>query len=181
MSYAYSYPETRLENLLGALVTAIADELAAAVAVAAGQGGQAPAALVQLGEHPGLSVEALRHRLGLTHSAVVRLVDRLAGRGLLERARSGTDGRETLLRLRPAGREAAAAVLSAREQVLREALAGLTPVQREQLGQVLEPVLAVLPYRDADHTSQVCRLCDLAACPLQHCPVEQRYLELSGG
>ena len=43
-------------NLLGAAVLALSDDMDVAVARAAGQAGQAPAALVELAEHPGLTV-----------------------------------------------------------------------------------------------------------------------------
>src|SRR5258708_18847038 len=70
-------------NLLGAAVLALSDDMNIATARAAGQGGQAPAALVELAEHPGLTVDGLRRRLKLTHPAVVRLLDRLDERGLV--------------------------------------------------------------------------------------------------
>ena len=43
------------------------------------------AALVTIGNHPGESVEALRHALGLTHSGAVRLLNGLEAEGLVER------------------------------------------------------------------------------------------------
>ncbi len=166
----------RVENLLGALVVALSDEIDSAVTQAAGQGGEAPAALVQLADHPDLSVDGLRRRLGLTHSAVVRLVDRLVDRGLVIRSRSGTDGRATLLRLSPRGDAVAASVLQARAEVMTTALAGLSRDQRRALETVLDRLLGQLP-RDADHSSRLCRLCCLGDCPMERCPVELRWRE----
>ena len=91
-------------NLLGAAVLALSDDMDVAVARAAGQAGQAPAALVELAEHPGLTVDGLRRRLKLTHPAVVRLLDRLDERGLVRRRRGGgADARTTSITLTDAG------------------------------------------------------------------------------
>ena len=64
-----SYAHNRKMNLLGAAALALSDDINAATARAAGQAGQAPAALVELAEHPGLTVDGLRRRLNLTHPA----------------------------------------------------------------------------------------------------------------
>jgi hypothetical protein len=47
--------------------------------------------------------------------------------------------------------------------------------QQHHLEQLLETLLASWP-RTLDHSCQICRLCDLSACPADRCPVEQRYL-----
>src|SRR5688572_2820179 len=56
-------------------------------------------ALTLVRTHEGCSLEWLRARVGLTQSGTVRLVDRLAARGLLERGRS--TGRGVPLRATP--------------------------------------------------------------------------------
>jgi MarR family transcriptional regulator, negative regulator of the multidrug operon emrRAB len=79
----------------------------------AGHGASGPAALVALdGEAGGGSIDALRRILGITHSGTVRLVDRLAGAGLVER-RVGADARAVALHLTPQGRRLARRVLAA--------------------------------------------------------------------
>ena len=161
-------------NLLGAAVLALSDDMNAAVARAAGQAGQAPAALVELAEHPGLTVDGLRRRLKLTHPAVVRLLDRLDERGLARRRRGGTDARTTSITLTEQGLAAAAAVTAARAAVLEKAMLALAGDQQHHLEQLLETLLAAWP-RTLDHSCQMCRLCDLSACPADRCPVEQRY------
>jgi MarR family transcriptional regulator, negative regulator of the multidrug operon emrRAB len=161
-------------NLLGAAVLALSDDMNAAAARAAGQAGQAPAALVELAGHPGLTVDGLRRRLNLTHPAVVRLLDRLDERGLIRRRRGGADARVTAITLTEQGQAVAAQVTAARGAVLEKALLAITGDQQHHLEQVLETLLADWPTT-SDHSSQICRLCDLSACPADRCPVEQRY------
>jgi hypothetical protein len=56
----------------------VADRVTAAAAVAAGRGGQAPAALVALHEFAGGgTIDQLRQVLGISHSTAVRLIDSL--------------------------------------------------------------------------------------------------------
>ncbi|MEU4689413.1 MarR family transcriptional regulator [Actinoplanes sp. NPDC023714] len=166
----------RLGNLLGALASSVSTQIDHATTVAAGQGGGAPAALVQLAQHRDLSVDDLRRRLNLTHSAVVRLLDRLADRGLISRDRSDEDGRRRRLSLTPAGEALAGVVLDARARVLAAALGPLDARERGLLEGILDRLLLALPT-SADHSSQVCRLCCLRDCPADRCPVEDRYQE----
>jgi DNA-binding MarR family transcriptional regulator len=166
----------RAANLLGALVTALGDRMATAVAAEAGQHGGTPAALVQLAEHPGLTIDELRRRLALSHSTVVRLVDRLVARELVARTPHERDARAVRLTLTAEGRAAASSVAAARLGVLRAALAELPAELPGELERVAETVLLALP-RSADDSSQICRLCSLPACPQDVCPVERRYRE----
>lgn len=50
-------------------------------------------------------IAALADRLQLRHHSVVELVDRLVGRGLVERLRSEHDRRQVLIRITPAGQK----------------------------------------------------------------------------
>ena len=89
MSHAYN---PRDANLLGALGLAVADRLA---------GDSTAEALVALnGRRAGSTIEALSRVTGLTHSGTVRLIDRLAGGGLVERRR-GADQRSVAVYLTP--------------------------------------------------------------------------------
>jgi len=49
------------------------------------------------------TIGVLAERLQIRHHAAVQLVDRLAGRGLVQRRREGRDRREVVVGLRPAG------------------------------------------------------------------------------
>jgi MarR family transcriptional regulator, negative regulator of the multidrug operon emrRAB len=62
-------------------------------------------------------------------------------------------------------------VLDARASVLRAALAVLDAGERAAMMAVLEKVLAAVTT-SRDHAEQICRLCDVGACPQRTCPVE---------
>ena len=62
-------------------------------------------------------------------------------------------------------------MLASREQALSDAVDVLTPGERKTLTAALEKVLARITS-DRAHADQICRLCDLAACPERACPVE---------
>jgi MarR family transcriptional regulator, negative regulator of the multidrug operon emrRAB len=163
---------SRDANLLGALSLVVADRLDAATRVAAAHGGSAPAALAALDTFlDGSSIETMRKPLGLTHSAAVRLVDRLAVAGLVQRG-AGEDGRSIRVFLTPAGRRVASQVHQSRMQVLADVLAPLGAAEREQLTQVHEKLLAGLTSGRAD-ARRMCRLCDAGACGHEEgrCPV----------
>jgi MarR family transcriptional repressor of emrRAB len=156
-------------NAFGALSLAVADRMQEAMAAVAGHGASGPAALVALdGAAGGGTIDALRRLLGITHSGAVRLVDRLAAAGLVER-RVGADARAVSLHLTPQGRRAARRVLAAREAVLEQVLAPLTPAQRAQLG----PLLATMIEGIDD--ARMCRKCDTSRCA--DCPNAKARLD----
>jgi MarR family transcriptional repressor of emrRAB len=151
---------------------AVIDRVREAVEQGAGQGGSAPAALVSLAVYlDGSPIDALRGPLGLTHSATVRVVDRLVSEGLARRS-EGPDRRSVAVTLTPAGRSAAADAGRAREEALQEALAGLDPAERAELTRLHEKVLATLTDGRAG-AGRICRLCDAHACghEVGRCPV----------
>jgi len=161
--------DARAANLLGALVVALHDELAAATADAAAHGAAYPAALATMLGEPGLTIEQLRQILGLSHSGTVRLLDALEREGSVER-RAGKDARSVALQLTPHGRRQARGVLDARRRSLEPALGALTATERAQLARITEKLLGSLT-RDRLHSDHICRLCDLAVCPDSTCPV----------
>jgi MarR family transcriptional repressor of emrRAB len=160
----------RLENMLGALAVALSDTIGSAAGTATGHSGAMGAALATLAQEPGLGIEQLRVPLGRTQSATVRVVDQLVAEGYAER-RAGRDNRSVAVVLTEKGNQAAARVLGSRQDALTEALSGLRPEERKALTASLEKVLAAITT-DRAHADQICRLCDLAACPEKVCPVE---------
>ena len=156
-------------NAFGALSLAVADRMQEAMAGVAGHGASGPAALVALdGSAGGGSIDALRRLLGITHSGTVRLVDRLAAAGLVER-RMGADNRAVAIHLTPQGRRTARRVLAAREAALEQVLAPLSRTQRAQLA----PLLAAMV--DGLDDGRICRMCDVGRC--QNCPNTNARLE----
>jgi DNA-binding MarR family transcriptional regulator len=153
----------REANVLGALALVVTDQTARAVAAASGQSASAAAALSAL--HQFLdrpTLDLLRRVLGLTPSGAVRLVDRLADAGLVTRG-PGADGRSRAILITDAGRRAAERVAEARAQVLRDALAELSPAERVTLQPLLERLMTGV-VRAKEGGPWICRLCDLTAC-----------------
>jgi DNA-binding MarR family transcriptional regulator len=163
-----------LGNLVGALALAIDDEIVRATEEAAGHGASVPAALATLRAEPGISIEQLRRALSLTHSGGARLVDRLAGEGLVERAPGF--GRRLALQLTPAGAELSERILTARDRATETALAPFDQTERLQLASLLERMLRGLVSSEA-RSWQICRMCDRNACTPERCPVEAELRE----
>jgi MarR family transcriptional regulator, negative regulator of the multidrug operon emrRAB len=175
----------RLANLLGAWSLAVADRITAAAALAAGRGGQAPAALVALDQFAeGSTIEQLSGVLGLTHSATVRLIDALVVDGHVARRRRVGDGRAVAVRLTASGRAAARRITRARAEAVTGALAGLSETQRRSLTVMAERLTADLAGRRLEERAEgtppaggwMCRLCDFGACGRSEgrCPAAAR-------
>ena len=166
-------------NLLGALSLVIADRMADAMAEAGGRpesGAAALSALLHFLDRP--TVDLLRQVLGLTSSGTVRLVDRMAESGYLQRG-PGADGRSTSISLTEAGRAAAEQVAAARTGVLLAALGGLSPAERDTLRELMSKLLAGL-IRGPGAVRWMCRLCDTGVCRGTEggCPVGNAVREL---
>jgi MarR family transcriptional regulator, negative regulator of the multidrug operon emrRAB len=159
-------------NLLGAVSLTVADRVRAAAERGAGQGGSAPAALISLATYlDGSPIDAVRSPLGLSHSATVRLVDRLVDAGLVRR-REGSDRRSVAVELTPEGHDAAADATRARGEALEQALSALDGDERAELARLHAKVLATLTEGRAS-AGRICRLCDAVACGHEEgrCPV----------
>jgi MarR family transcriptional regulator, negative regulator of the multidrug operon emrRAB len=166
----------RTANLLGALAGEIADRIEREGKLHPNETSSATAALNVIGFYEGCSNGALSRALGLSHTATVRLVDKLELSGLV-RSERGADKRAVALRLTRHGRESAPAVVHDRCLRLGDLIEVLTPRQRRQLDDIAEALLKsmVKAAQDADH---ICRLCDGAACPTRQCPVHQKAVAL---
>jgi len=158
----------RLANTLGALVTEIGDQIHSGLSEYCGLGRSDAAAIVVVSRRP-RGIEELRRILGLTHSATVRLVDRLEDARLLRRG-PGEDGRSVTLELTAAGTHRAASLLAERDRIVSEVLAPLRGSDREDLARVVERLLQALAV-DWDAARRICRLCDLEHCDARgDCP-----------
>jgi MarR family transcriptional regulator, negative regulator of the multidrug operon emrRAB len=161
-------------NLLGAVALTVSDRIRAAAEAGAGQGGSAPAALISLATYlDGSAIDAVRGPLGLSHSATVRLVDRLVDAGLVRRS-EGADRRSVGVELTPEGHRAATEAVRARRAALEEALTALDPGERAELARLHAKVLASLTEGRAS-AGRICRLCDAKSCGHKEgrCPVTQ--------
>jgi DNA-binding MarR family transcriptional regulator len=177
--------QARLANMLGAWALAVSDRMTAAADAAAGRGGQAPAALVALDQFAGGgTIEQLRHVLGLTHSAAVRLVDGLVADGYVVRRSRAGDRRSVALRLTHSGRAAARRIGRARALAVEQTLRGLSEAQQRSLTTLAERLTADLTALRLEERAMgeppaggwLCRLCDFAACgrPEGRCPAARR-------
>ncbi len=157
-------------NLLGALSLALTDRVAAALEATLGVGGNAGAALLSIGTRPSESIDQLSRVLGLTHSATVRMVDRLEQRGWVRRDRGGSDGRTASLTLTATGRATFRRLLKARNTALSQVTDVLGHRENEALGKLLTKMLASLPADHAD-ARHMCRMCGHGVCLGARCPV----------
>ncbi len=157
-------------NLLGALSLALTDRVAAALDTTLGIGGNAATSLLSIGTRPGESIDQLSHVLGLTHSATVRIVDRLGQRGWVRRDRGGNDGRTASLTLTSTGRAAFRRLLKARNAALHQVTGVLGDRENETLRKLLAKMLASLPG-DRAEARHLCRTCEHGVCVGARCPV----------
>jgi DNA-binding MarR family transcriptional regulator len=127
------------------------------------------AALTLVAEHDGCSVDWLRGRVELTQSGTVRLVDRLAGRGLL--IRDASTGRGVPLHLTAAGEQALDVWRDARDRVAGELLASVPEDRRAAFVADLAASLEARP-RARSEADAACRTCTWEACG-SDCPVDR--------
>jgi DNA-binding MarR family transcriptional regulator len=171
--------QLRLANRLGALALHVSDRMAAATAAEAGRGATAPAALIALSRARRHPIEYLRHVLGLSHSATVRVIDRLSDDGLVRRG-PGPDARTVSPQLTASGDEAAHRVERARADVLLGILTGLDNDDQAALARILDRLLAQAAVNDDDAT-HLCRLCDVPLCQQRDaCPVDEGMAQRHG-
>jgi MarR family transcriptional repressor of emrRAB len=165
----------RTANLLGAHSLVVADRMRRA----AGMELSSAAVLSALETFAdGVSIDQLRRVLGLSHSGGVRIVRRLASRGLVAREPDPADRRAVRLHLTAEGRRAARRVIADRKQTLAALLAPLGARETADLERLLERLLAaVTDEREA--ANRICRLCDPDVCGHpERCPVTQAALAL---
>ena len=164
----------RTANLLGALAGEIAGRLDERLKRHPNQTDSAAAALNIIGFYGGCSNNALSRALQRSHTATVRLVDKLEHDKLVE-SRPAEDRRSVALHLTDKGRQEARKIVRDRCMTLAEALAALSAEQQAQLAAIAETLLRSLTT-DAAQADHICRLCDDSACPAATCPVHQAAL-----
>lgn len=160
----------RSANLLAAAAQLVVDAVEVRLQDALPRSVSAPAALVTIYEHRGLSIEQLRRALGLTHSGAVRLIDRLEADDLVRRRKRGS--REVELFLTRQGRRVVDRIERVRIATATDLLAALPGEQRQQLDLILADLLAAHTEQEED-LRRICRLCSFGACEnnRQTCPV----------
>ncbi len=99
-------------------------------------------ALRRAGNPYELSPGRLLRETLVTSGTMTNRVDRLAGRGLVERLADPADRRGVLVRLTPAGKATVDAAFEALLDAERSLLAGLAARDRDRLAALLRPLLA---------------------------------------
>ena len=123
----------RLANLLGAVATGLSDRMQDAAWDTARLDGSDSTALISLLDFsPAGTVRALSRICGLTHSGGVRLVNRLAVAGYVERG-PGANARSVTINLTPSGRRVALTLRAARHAAIVGTMTRLTQAQRADL------------------------------------------------
>lgn len=158
-----------LQNVFGALALAVSDGILRGAGLRAPEPGPAAAAIALIRHDPGISIEVLRRALPLSHPAAVRLVDRLASEGLVERRPSKDDRRAVALYLTDDGEKSCDAILAERQNSLAAALRTLDAKERQMLGVLSRKLLANM-IGSVEDAYCTCRLCDAAICA--SCPVD---------
>lgn len=159
----------RTANLLAAFAGEVTARATAALKDHPNQTDSAFAALNIMSFWDGITNAQLARALELSHTATVRLVDKLEAQGYVE-AREGKDKRATHLSLTAAGRKAVQPALVARCAAVKDYLGALTAAEEKQFARLLEKLMRPLGT-DAYSVSHFCRLCDFAACPAEQCPM----------
>lgn len=157
----------RTANLLGALALAVTDRIEQSAHSVLGRGGETPAAVVVIGYGAGLTNNGLRRILRLSHPGTVRLVDRLAADGLVER-RPGRDSREIALHLTSKGIRVREALLVERLSTIASMLKVLSNAEQSDLANLLSELLSRHKTSELERYT-LCRMCDDRVC--SDCPL----------
>lgn len=168
-AYVCDMSKENLINQLGALALAIVDKQFEAGLQAGGTSASAAALVSVLGLHPDETISDMAAVIGLSHSATVRVVDRLEEKGLVAR-RVGGDRREIRLRLTRKGNALRRRFLDKRSHAIAQAVDRLSVDEAVEAERLIAKMLVALP-ESVVHGDRICRFCDEEACG--ECPVEQ--------
>src|SRR5258708_2898127 len=93
--------------------------------------------MAQLQTFPGISQQALADWLSVTKGNIVGLLNRLEGRGLVERRPDPEDGRTHVVSLTKQGEKLAERVVPEHEELVAECMALIAPEDQRTLHQLL--------------------------------------------
>lgn len=150
--------DTPLTNKFAALALAVTD---ATLAKAEDLAPTAVAALISIRDAEPLSIGDIARTVGLTHSAAVRLVDRLEKDWLVRRQRRV--GREVLVEITARGRRRAQQLQDQRTEATLSIVAGLSADELAMLESVIDRIIA-LRAEGGLQVDQFCRMCRRGRC-----------------
>ncbi|MEJ1159629.1 MarR family transcriptional regulator [Prosthecomicrobium sp. N25] len=145
-------------NRLAALATALDDTMFAA---ADGLSESAVAALMVVRRSEPIAIQDIARAVGLTHSATVRLVDRLEKDWLVRRL--SRRGREVAVETTARGKRRARDLQERRLARAESLLADLPEPDRSALDGLLDHLLGAAAVSPAE-PGRICRFCDQGAC-----------------
>jgi DNA-binding MarR family transcriptional regulator len=129
----------------------------------------AVAALQTLRQNGPTAILDIARTVGLTHSATVRLIDRLEKDWLVRRL--SRKGREVRVEVTARGRRRAGQFQDKRIAAAETLMAVLDADELEVLGRALDKMLEV-PVDGSESADHICRACEKDACRGEDCPVE---------
>lgn len=154
-----------LANRLATLATIVDD---AVHAETDGLSESAVAALQTVRQNGPTAIQDIARIIGLTHSATVRLIDRLEKDWLVRRL--GRKGREVRVEATARGRRRAATHQERRLAVTDALIAAVDPEDRAVLARAVDKMLAASVI-EASQADRMCRSCDRETCRHGGCPV----------
>ncbi len=152
-------------DVVGACAVGLAD----AIWEVQGRDRSDAAALGLIHDRPGISIEEVARQVGLTHSATVRLVDRLEEASLARRSAVGP-GRRVGLSLTGKGGKAVSSSRRARHAVLSLAIRELDAESVRLLKELARRIVTNIAD-DQPEIDRACRLCNQLACFAVGCPL----------
>jgi DNA-binding MarR family transcriptional regulator len=159
---------SRSLNVIGAFALNLGDAIERNMAALAQRPRSEVVALVAVRQCDSFTVGWLASTLALTHSAAVRVVDRLEADRLIRRTRS-SDARRVALALTKTGESLADQLIACRADTISAAVGPLDDQQLALLAGLIEASFFDAPLTE-ECAYRVCRLCHLEAC--DPCPAK---------
>ncbi len=168
-----SSPKTsKIANLLGAVAGLVNNRLEEELRVHPNANSTASAALNVIGMFGVCSIGQLAKGLCLSHSATVRLTEKMELSGWVSRL-AGEDKRVVNLELTEPGKKHLRDVLDTRLGTLKPIVSKLSATHQKQLEKILSLLIEDSVNSEMDAVS-VCRLCDDKVCPEDDCPAHHK-------
>ena len=163
-------------NLIGTLALKIHDlQMNAAVDVS-GMSPTACACLISLAhQDTPQTISDIAAICNLSHSAAVRLVEKLETLGYLHKTALKSDGRKVHICLTSDGYEMRDTILKARRLAIEPALSKFSKSDWKVIEWAAGFILSDMTDSRLE-SEQICRLCDVDACGGSNCPVEKKAL-----
>ncbi len=167
-------------NLIGTLALKIHDlQMNAAVDVS-GLSTTACACLISVAhQDTPQTISDIAAICNVSHSAAVRLVEKLELLGYVYKTMKESDGRKVYVDLTPDGYAMRDTILKARRSAIEPAVSKFSQSDWKTIEWAAGFILADLTESRLE-SEQICRLCDVNACGGSNCPVEKKALMFDG-